>query len=246
MQSLFKNALCCILLCHTSLALADGITLGAQGEANFTPYRQYKTQYSGIPYIGYDNSHVYIDGTEVGAYFINNDTDQLKARWWYLDNEFDPGKSSDSALRQLRSRHSTMMGGLSYQKITPVGAFRAEFSADTLDNSRGLLGTVAWLGQVSLTQVDIYPQAGVDWLNKQQASYYYGVTERESVRSGLPGWAHQGVTPWLAVAFDWHPVKPLHIYLQPKLTFLTGALRDSPMTDQNYYWVLSSGVTWTF
>ncbi|WP_230479510.1 MipA/OmpV family protein [Izhakiella capsodis] len=226
--------------------MATGITLGLQGEANFTPYRQYDTQYSALPYIGYDNSYVYIDGTEAGVYLINNDTNQLKARWWYLDNEFDPGKSSDKALRQLRSRHSTMMGGLSYQKITPVGAFNSEISADTLNESRGLLATVSWLGQVSSDQVDIYPQVGVDWLNKQQASYYYGVTGQESTRSGLAVWSHQGVTPWLAIAFDWHPIKPLHIVLQPKLTFLTGALRDSPMTDQSYYWVLSSGVTWTF
>ncbi|PIJ52020.1 MipA [Erwinia sp. OLTSP20] len=246
MPSLFKNALYCLLLCRATLTWADGITVGVQGEANLTPYRQYKTQYSGLPYIGYDNRHVYIDGTEAGAYLINNDSDQLKARWWYLDNEFDPDKSGNSALRQLRVRHSTMMGGLSYQKITPAGAFRAEFSADTLNQSRGLLATVAWLGQVSFLQVDLYPQAGVDWLNKQQASYYYGVSGEEAARTGLASWAHQGVTPWLALAFDWHPVEPLHIYLQPKLTLLTGALRSSPMTDQHYYWVLSSGITWTF
>lgn len=228
------------------MVLAHVITFGAQGEANFTPYRQYTTQYSVLPYIGYDNSHVYIDGTEIGAYLIHNETNQLKARWWYLDNEFDPDRSSDPALRQLRSRHSTMMGGLSYQKITPVGAFNVEFSADTLSESRGLLGTVSWLGQVSTHNLDIYPQLGVDWLNKQQASYYYGITGEESARCGLPVWTHQAVTPWLAVAFDWHPLKPLHLYLQPKLTFLTGTLRSSPMTDQNYYWILSTGVTWTF
>ncbi|KGD85419.1 outer membrane scaffolding protein for murein synthesis (MipA/OmpV family) [Pantoea sp. PNA 14-12] len=242
----FRTALCCLLLGNITHAWAEGLTLGAQGEANFTPYRAYKTQFSGLPYVGYDNDHVYIDGTEVGAYFIKDDTTQLKARWWYLDNEFDPDQTSDSALRQLRIRHSTMMGGMSYQKITPLGAFRTELSGDTLNESRGWLGTVAWAGQVSLMQLDVYPQAGVDWLSKQQASYYYGVSEEESARSGLPTWNHQGVTPWLAVAFDWHPVKSFHVYLQPKVTFLTGALRDSPMTDQQYFWTLSSGVTWTF
>ncbi|WHS98691.1 MAG: MltA-interacting protein [Pantoea stewartii] len=242
----FRTALCCLLLGNITHAWAEGLTLGAQGEANFTPYRAYKTQFSGLPYVGYDNDHVYIDGTEVGAYFIKDDTTQLKARWWYLDNEFDPDQTSDSALRQLRIRHSTMMGGMSYQKITPLGAFRTELSGDTLNESRGWLGTVAWAGQVSLMQLDVYPQAGVDWLSKQQASYYYGVSEEESARSGLPTWNHQGVTPWLAVAFDWHPVKSFHVYLQPKVTFLTGALRDSPMTDQHYFWTLSSGVTWTF
>ncbi|MFB4361859.1 MipA/OmpV family protein [Pantoea sp. BS_8] len=242
----FRTALCCLLLGNITHAWAEGLTLGAQGEANFTPYRAYKTQFSGLPYVGYDNDHVYIDGTEVGAYFIKDDTTQLKARWWYLDNEFDPDQTSDSALRQLRIRHSTMMGGMSYQKITPLGAFRTELSGDTLNESRGWLGTVAWAGQVSLMQLDVYPQAGVDWLSKQQASYYYGVSEEESARSGLPTWNHQGVTPWLAVAFDWHPVKSFHVYLQPKVTFLTGALRDSPMTDQKYFWTLSSGVTWTF
>ena len=246
MRSHFRMALCCLLVGNITQAWAEGLTLGAQGEANFTPYRQYKTQFSGLPYVGYDNNHVYIDGTEVGAYMIKDDTTQLKARWWYLDNEFDPGQSSDPALRQLDIRHSTMMGGISYQKITPVGAFRTELSADTLNESRGLLGTVAWAGQVSFMQLDVYPQVGVDWLNKQQASYYYGVNAQESERSGLPSWRHQGITPWLALAFDWHPVTPLHIYLQPKVTFLTGALRDSPMTDQQYYWTLSSGVTWTF
>ncbi|VDZ71157.1 Uncharacterised protein [Atlantibacter hermannii] len=59
-------------------AMAADISAGVEGEAQFTPYKSYKTDYSAIPYLGYDNKIVYLDGTEAGVYFVNDDKTNLK------------------------------------------------------------------------------------------------------------------------------------------------------------------------
>ncbi len=228
-------------------ASAADLSLGVQGEANALPWRNYKTTWSALPYVGYDNAHWYVDGLDAGVYAVNDGVNQLKARLFYLDMEFDPKRSHASRMRELDNRHATMMGGVSYQRITPVGAFRAELSTDTLGESNGLLGTLAWAGQVSLTGVDIYPEAGVDWLNAQQARYYYGISREEASRSGMSAYSPgQAFSPWLAVAADWHVTSHLHFYLQPRITFLPAPLRHSPMVSQSHFWTLNSGLVWTF
>ncbi|WP_313050049.1 hypothetical protein [Atlantibacter subterraneus] len=65
------------LLLPLSEALAAEIGLGVEGEAQFNPYKSYKTDYSLIPYLGYDNKIVYLDGTEAGVYLVNDDKNEL-------------------------------------------------------------------------------------------------------------------------------------------------------------------------
>ncbi|WP_165461480.1 MipA/OmpV family protein [Atlantibacter sp.] len=235
------------LLLPISTALAADIGIGVEGEAQFTPYKSYKTDYSAIPYLGYDNKIVYLDGTEAGVYFVNDDKNEFKARVWYLDVEYDPDNARQWAMRQLDTRHSTLMAGLSYQRITDIGAFRGEISGDTLNTSNGVMATLAWAGQIVVKPVTFYPQAGVDWYSEKLARYYYGVSERESMRSGLDSFSpHSAVAPWLAVAADWEVTRDVHFYLQPRITFLPSTIRHSPMVDDTVLTDIQSGLVWSF
>lgn len=235
------------LLLPISTALAADIGIGVEGEAQFTPYKSYKTDYSAIPYLGYDNKIVYLDGTEAGVYIVNDDKNEFKARVWYLDVEYDPDNARQWAMRQLDTRHSTLMAGLSYQRITDIGAFRGEISGDTLNTSNGVMATLAWAGQIVAKPVTFYPQAGVDWYSEKLARYYYGVSERESMRSGLDSFSpHSAVAPWLAVAADWEVTRDVHFYLQPRITFLPSTIRHSPMVDDTVLTDIQSGLVWSF
>ncbi|WP_312310629.1 MipA/OmpV family protein [Atlantibacter sp.] len=235
------------LLLPISTALAADIGIGVEGEAQFTPYKSYKTDYSAIPYLGYDNKIVYLDGTEAGVYLVNDDKNEFKARVWYLDVEYDPDNARQWAMRQLDTRHSTLMAGLSYQRITDIGAFRGEISGDTLNTSNGVMATFAWAGQIVAKPVTFYPQAGVDWYSEKLARYYYGVSERESMRSGLDSFSpHSAVAPWLAVAADWEVTRDVHFYLQPRITFLPSTIRHSPMVDDTVLTDIQSGLVWSF
>ncbi len=235
------------LLLPISTALAADIGIGVEGEAQFTPYKSYKTDYSAIPYLGYDNKIVYLDGTEAGVYLVNDDKNEFKARVWYLDVEYDPDNARQWAMRQLDTRHSTLMAGLSYQRITDIGAFRGEISGDTLNTSNGVMATLAWAGQIVAKPVTFYPQAGVDWYSEKLARYYYGVSERESMRSGLDSFSpHSAVAPWLAVAADWEVTRDVHFYLQPRITFLPSTIRHSPMVDDTVLTDIQSGLVWSF
>jgi len=235
------------LLLPISTALAADIGIGVEGEAQFTPYKSYKTDYSAIPYLGYDNKIVYLDGTEAGVYLVNDDKNEFKARVWYLDVEYDPDNARQWAMRQLDTRHSTFLAGLRYQRIPDIGAFRGEISGDTLNTSNGVMATLAWAGQIIVKPVTFYPQAGVDWYSEKLARYYYGVSERESMRSGLDSFSpHSAVAPWLAVAADWEVTRDVHFYLQPRITFLPSTIRHSPMVDDTVLTDIQSGLVWSF
>ncbi|EIC81971.1 MipA/OmpV family protein, partial [Serratia sp. M24T3] len=58
---------------------------------------------------------------------------------------FRPGHSDNEQLKRLKKRHGTLMAGLAYSYNAEWGTIRTTLTGDTLDNSNGIVGDVAYL-----------------------------------------------------------------------------------------------------
>lgn len=221
-------------------------SLGIAGNLDVTPYKTKQHKYSVLPVINYDDDTWYFQGSEGGVYLMNNDSNELKLKAFYDDREFDP-KDSHGALRRLHSRHATMMAGASYQRITPIGAIHVQLAADTLNNSKGLTGNLAWLYQYQHQGWTLVPEIGVDWANAQQNRYYYGVTKKETRRSGIKSYRpNQSFTPYAGLTVDYAFGTHWDSYINGRGDWLASTQRNSPMVGHDYGWSLTWGVNYNF
>jgi outer membrane protein len=101
-----------------------------------------------LPGVFYDNNRIYARGAQAGAYLINDGVNQLSAYAQLAGNSFDPD-DANGALQGLDERKLSAEAGISYQRRTPIGAFRGQFATDVLDESGGNTGTLPKLLETS-------------------------------------------------------------------------------------------------
>lgn len=221
-------------------------SIGVSGNLDLTPYKSKLHQYSVLPVINYDNDRWYIQGGEGGVYLLNDDSNELKIKAFYDSQQFSP-KDMHGALRQLHSRHATMMAGASYQRITPIGAIYTQLAADTLDHSNGLTGNLAWLYQYEYQGWTLVPEIGADWANAQQNRYYYGVSAHESRRSGVARYRpNQSMTPYASLIVDYAFTPHWDTYFSVRAERLAATVRNSPMVGRGYSGSLNLGINYNF
>ncbi|BDH44393.1 MltA-interacting protein [Salmonella enterica subsp. enterica serovar Choleraesuis] len=222
-------------------------SLGVAGGVNVTPYKSKLHKYSVVPVINYDDKTWFLHGNEGGLYLMNDDVNELKLKAFYDDSEYVPN-DAHGAYRHLHSRHSTMMAGASYQRITPIGAIHFQLAADTLNHSKGLTGNLAWLYEYDNGGWTVVPEVGMDWANAQQNRYYYGVTDKEMRRTGIKSYRPgASVTPYMSLTADYaFSGTPWDTYLNGRTDWLAATQRDSPMVGHDYGWSLTWGINYNF
>jgi len=227
-------------------ATAD-ISLGLGGFLTTSPYHAKRDDYSVWPVFNYDNDSWYVQGDEVGGYLLNDATNELKVKAYYFDQGYKPKDGHGRAMRHLDKRHATVMSGVSYQYTTAFGAIHTQIAADTRNRSRGVVANLAYLNLVQLDKLSLIPEAGVDWANGQQTRYYYGISQDESARSGLPRYRPTAnATPYLSLMTVYNVTAHWNTYASARVNFLASTVRDSPMVNQDRTEAFSVGVNYNF
>lgn len=176
------------VLIATSAGVAQAendLTLGAGVGVVEHPYKDYDADVYPVPVINYESDNFWFRGLGGGYYLWNDKADKLSITAYWSPLYFKPGDSDDRRLRELDKRKSTMMAGLSYIHNTEYGFLRTTLAGDTLDNSNGIVWDLAWLYRYTNGALTLTPGIGVQWNSENQNEYYYGVSRKESSRSGL-------------------------------------------------------------
>ncbi|MGV3344280.1 MipA/OmpV family protein [Enterobacteriaceae bacterium LUAb1] len=219
---------------------------GIAGSVTRSAYDARQYNYNLFPVINYDNDIWYIEGAEAGYYLLNDERNELRLNAFYDDNEFI-AKNGRGALRHLRSRHATIMAGFSYQRITPIGAFYVQLAADTLNHSQGLAGNLAWLYLYQQQDWVLASELGVAWANAQQNRYYYGITQKEAIQSGLSDYRpHQSMAPYTKLVIDYAFSPHWDSYIKGGVDFLSSTQRNSPMVKYNQNYTITWGINYQF
>lgn len=225
---------------------AAEVSLGVESGVSTFAYRT-SPQYWALPYLGYDDGRVYLQGTEGGLYVIQNQHHELKLKAYYLSDEFNASDAKTDALRRLSDRRGTLMAGLSYRYTGTWGALATALAADTLNNSQGVVANVAYFAQETRGKMTFVQEIGIDWSNAQQNRYYYGVSDNESQRSGVERYRpDSGYIPYASVAVDYLFTPHWESYAELTGKYLPSTLRNSPMVDKSIALALTVGVNYNF
>ncbi len=144
-------------------------------------------------------------------------------------------------MRHLDDRKSTMMAGLSYAHFTQYGYLRTTLAGDTLDNSNGIVWDMAWLYRYTNGGLTVTPGIGVQWNSENQNEYYYGVSRKESARSGLRGYnPNDSWSPYLELSASYNFLGDWSVYGTARYTRLSDEVTDSPMVDKSWAGLIST------
>lgn len=229
-------------------ALADNkFSLGAGVGVLETPYKDYDREVVPVPVITYEGDDFWFRGLGGGYYLWNDESDKLSITAYYSPFEFKPKDSDDRQLRQLDKRKATLMAGLSYVHNTQYGFLRTSLAGDTLDNSNGISWDLAWLYRYTNGGLTLTPGIGLEWSSENMNEYYYGVSGKESRRSGLDRYnPDSDWSPYLELTASYKLTDAWSVYGAGRYTHLSSEVKDSPMVDKSWAGALSAGVTYSF
>lgn len=231
----------------TAAQAANDLTLGAGVGIIQHPYKQYSNDVVPVPVLSYEGDNFWVHGLGGGYYLWNDGTDQLSLTAYWLPTYFKPSDSDNRQLRRLDSRHSTMMAGLSWFHHTEYGSLRTTLSGDTLDKSNGLIWDLAWVYRYTNGGLTLTPGIGVEWNSDNMNDYYYGVSHKESRKSGLRDYsADGGWNPYLELTANYRFLGDWSVYGTARYTRLSDEITDSPMVDKTWTGLISTGITYTF
>ena len=229
-------------------AHAGNWSLGVGALYEQMPYRDYDAEVYPAPLISYEGEHVFLrESSVVGVYLLKTEKDQLSLNMYYSPMNFKPSKTDDSALKLLDKRHSTAMAGIGYRHDADWGSLRTEIAADILGQNNGFIVDAAYQYPIQMSNLRITPGLGVQWRSSNFNEYYFGISNRESQRSGLdvysPG---SGATPYASLAVSYDINKNWHAFMIGRYTRLDNAAKDSPMTGRSGTALIGGGITYQF
>lgn len=160
---------------------------------------------------------------------------------------FDASDSDDRRVKRLDDRKLSASANLGYALNTEFGRFQAILGVDVLGRSDGILFTGIYSYPMSFGRTQVIPSVAVTYADANFNDYYYGISAKESARSGLAAYdAGASVTPMLGLhvihSFDEH----WSVYGSSSLTILAKEAKDSPMVEDKVRFGVGAGVTYRF
>lgn len=199
-----------------------------------------------LPGAFYDNNRVYLRGAQAGAYLINDGTNQLSAYAQLAGNKFDPDDANGD-LAGLDKRKSSAAAGLSYQRRTPIGAFRAQVATDVLDRSGGNTARLSYLARITKDKLTVYPSIGFEYYDEDYNNYYYGVSEAESARTGVDTYAsNNSLNPFINISANYDFNDKWAGFANQSLSYLPNEQYESPMVDSRTQATTTLGLLYKF
>lgn len=208
---------------------------GAIGYSQYV-YKDYDNLVLPIPMVSYESDNFYVRGISAGYYLIKNKQHALALDVSYSPRQFDPDDTGNRQMKLLNRRHSTAMVGVRYRLSADWGQVNVASHIDALDESDGGVTADAnygyrfkWNQALSLT-----PAIGVEWHNDKFNRYYYGVSQREAVASGLTEFkSDSGFLPYVNLTASYQVNPELTTSLALRYTWEPSGVSDSPMVERD-------------
>lgn len=130
----------------------------------------------------------------------------------------------------IKSRSRPVPLGIGTFQETPYGALFGYAYKDAVSGGTFLDGTYA--AELTVSQLKIYPQIGLERRSKKYVQHLYGVNDQEALSSGMM--AYTPTNSWIpsvAVAFEYPLGGDLKLTYQVKKKWLDKSIYASPLVD---------------
>lgn len=248
-----KNSHVCLLAALASgvtalpAAYAAEVSLGVGAASSTSVYRGEDNDVYPIPVLNYESEQFYFRGLGGGYYLWNDGANRLSLTAYYLPLGFKRGDNDDQQMKQLDKRRGTLMAGMAYSHRADWGEVRTVLAGDTLDYSNGFVWDTAYLYRFTLGDLSLTPGIGATWFSENMNRYYYGVSSKESARSGFARYRpDDGWSPYLELSANYQINSNWSTWAVGRYTRLSDEVKDSPIVDRSYNALMSVGVSYRF
>lgn len=232
---------------YITTAVATPTSLGIGVNWTDSPYKGYGSSFSPIPHIDYDNEVLFIDDLSAGIYTYHDEQQSISIGASYLSNEFKPHNSDNQQLKKLDKRHPTILAQIEYSATTSWGIFSSSLATDVLNNSNSILINTDYSAPIIDGHLIIVPTIGINWANNHHNNYYYGVSHKESYRSGLRYHkANNSFTPYAELNAQYPLTANIYTFGGVHVDKLTGDVADSPMIANSIVTSIYIGIAYNF
>lgn len=214
---------------------------------SWSEYKGVSTDTSVIPIISYEGERLFLHGLTGGIYLLKNDNHKFYLNVSYMPQSFDASDSSEWAMRRLDDRKSTMMGGAGYKLTSDLGTVKIEAQFDLLNENKGMIVDASYAYPIYISSLTLTPKGGVIWANDKFNDYYYGISQKESQKSGLREYQADGdFSPYLGLGANLNINDSWNVFLSGQAVFLGDEITDSPMVGRDIKYSCGGGLSYSF
>ncbi len=228
-------------------AMALEGSVGAGVHAFDFGYRGMDIETYAVPAVSIETDHFYWIGFSAGAYLLKTDSHRVRLGVSYMPTEFDAGDSDNRQMKMLDDRDASVFANIGYAWHTDFGILNVDFGGDISGKSDGLKADVSYLKRFDFGRLGITPQVGFVWTNDKFDDYYYGVSKKESAKSGIAAYnADGGVSPYARVVADYFVTNNILVYAEASARSYSKEIKDSPMMEDDIMYGFGCGVSYLF
>jgi len=214
---------------------APGWSLGVGAAWAPSPYRNYDNKALPLPVVSYEGKSFYFRGTSAGYKLFSTRTDELSILVSPFANRFRHQDTDDARLRQLSNRDISGMAGVAWRHTAEWGVISTSAQKEFTGHGGGTLLDAGYSYPLRKGAVTFIPTVGVARSNSALNDYYYGVSGREALRSGLSAYhADSGTAPYVNLMAIYRLSPSWVASGGMRYTILPDAVTDSPMVSADH------------
>lgn len=238
-----------LILVYASLFCEEKVTIGVGPYIQSQPYNDTSDIVLPSPVIFYDNSIFYIRWTSFGVYFLGNKSDELS--WGFSltaqprTNGYDPDDSQH--LNGMDEKKNSWDGGVAFSASFKNSYIEINYLKDMLNRHNSYTAKVELGYSLEFDNISFYPSVLVVYQNKDFLNYYYGVTQKESQNSMHNFYNPNSDLKYAVQTYINYPInKKLSAFFNARIDLLSSQARNSPLTNQNYYYSGIASLIYSF
>ncbi len=234
-----------VILAHA--ANAQPLSIGAAALWADSPYKSTHDRTYPLPLINYQDEHVFFHGLEAGYYLYKGEEDQFSIIANTTGQYYKPGRAHNLAMKGLDKRNMTLMMGGEWTHTADWGVLKTALTGDVLNESNGLVWDTNYHYPLQFGGLTVIPGVGLTWQSENQTDYYYGVSTKESRRTGISRYqADDSWSPYVDVSASYALTRDWTVIAGARYTRFDNEIKHSSMVNKSGQTSLWTGVSYQF
>ncbi len=226
------------------------LRVGINAMYNEQSFTNYDNKIAIFPSVFYDNSTIYARGNTLGYNFIKDKENELSIFAQYGGVSYDPDNASNP-YAGLEERDYAIFAGASYMRVSPFGALRGQLATavtgDSTKDGNPLFARLTYLAKFKQDKLTLYPSVGLQWQDDNYNDYYYGVTAKETAKTGISNYSPaDSIHPYANVMGMYDLTDDWGLFLNQKIAYNPDEIYNSPKVDSRTNYSTTVGVTYSF
>jgi len=214
---------------------SPGWSLGIGAAWAPSPYRSYENKALPLPLVNYEGKSFYFRGASAGYKLFSTKTDEISLLVSPFANRFRHQDTDNAQLKQLSNRDISGLAGVAWRHKAEWGVVSASAQKEFTGHGGGTLLDAGYSYPLKKGAVTFIPTVGISRSNGALNDYYYGVSGREALRSGLPAYhADGGTAPYVNLMANYRLSPSWVTSAGTRYTILPDAVKDSPMVNADH------------